>query len=123
MASASVFVYWLLSLRMIRNIFGYAAIGTQVSTLSDQVLWDYGWGYRAPRIVKLCSELNAMEGGGEKWLTELRATSSRLDACNMLRKLTGNLNARSRLLSRLCRQFSDLWEHMHPAEQRGSSPR
>jgi N-glycosylase/DNA lyase len=58
----------------------------QMSKLSEQDLLDLGWGYRAPRVCKLCNELNL--GGGVKWLTDLRSCD-RSEAAKRLRKLTG----------------------------------
>ena len=38
----------------------------QLLTLSEQALWDLGWGYRAPRLYKLARDLE--ERGGEGYL-------------------------------------------------------
>lgn len=58
----------------------------QIASVSEERLWEIGWGYRAPRIVKLCVEMAAE--GGMAWLESLRDLD-RLEARTELCKLTG----------------------------------
>ena len=58
----------------------------QMSTLDEATLFELGWGYRAPRFVKLCPELVAL--GGEKWLETLLGCDRDL-AREKLCQLTG----------------------------------
>ena len=41
----------------------------QVMTLSEAAIWELGWGYRAPRLYRLCREVHA--NGGAGWLAAL----------------------------------------------------
>jgi N-glycosylase/DNA lyase len=58
----------------------------QMSTLDEATLFELGWGYRAPRFVKLCPELVAL--GGEQWLETLMGGGRDL-AREKLCQLTG----------------------------------
>ena len=57
-----------------------------VLTLSEERLWELGWGYRAPRLYKLCREVHYL--GGEGWLHAL-AHESEPVARKALMQLTG----------------------------------
>lgn len=58
----------------------------QMATLSEERLFELGWGYRAPRFFKMCPEI--AELGGEVWLESLRA-NGRESAREGLCQLTG----------------------------------
>ena len=58
----------------------------EVATLSVDDLEEMGWGYRAGRVVSLCSELSSM--GGLSWLKQLR-DSALEDATQRLMMLSG----------------------------------
>ena len=59
----------------------------EVSTLSEETLWDLGWGYRAPRLYKLCRQ--AQELGGTGWLHALSTERDTPTARAALMQLTG----------------------------------
>lgn len=58
----------------------------QLASLSEAELWQLGWGYRAPRVVKLAQQL--VERGGEAFLEEI-GTLSEDDARAALCELCG----------------------------------
>ena len=55
------------------NFYAFPSL-QQMSSLDEATLFELGWGYRAPRFVKLCPELVAL--GGENW-REKSCVSSR----------------------------------------------
>ena len=64
----------------------------QMSTLSEERLFELGWGYRAPRFVALCAELQ--ERGGDGWLALLREGKGGWEGARAsLTELTGKLEA------------------------------
>ena len=64
----------------------------QMSTLSEERLFELGWGYRAPRFVALCSELQ--QRGGDNWLAGLREGKGGWEGARAsLTELTGKLDA------------------------------
>ena len=67
------------------NFYAFPSL-QQMSSLDEATLFELGWGYRAPRFVKLCPELVAL--GGEKWLETLQGCGRDL-AREKLCQLTG----------------------------------
>ena len=64
----------------------------QMSTLSEERLFELGWGYRAPRFVALCAELQ--QRGGDEWLAGLREGKDGWEGARAsLTELTGKLDA------------------------------
>ena len=59
----------------------------EVMTLSEEYLWEVGWGYRAPRLYKLVREV--AERGGEGWLHGLAQESDPILVRKALMSLTG----------------------------------
>lgn len=63
----------------------------QLITLSEQQLWELGWGYRAPRVYKVARQLH--ERGGEPFLkalepmTEKAAREALCELCGVGRKV------------------------------------
>ena len=56
----------------------------QLATVWEERLWELGWGYRAPRVAKLCPQL--AELGGAEWLASLRSmdrTAAREELCKL----------------------------------------
>jgi N-glycosylase/DNA lyase len=68
-----------------RDFFTFPSL-TQVGTLSEQELWELGWGYRAPRMIVMTQQVTDM--GGEQWLSSVPALPYE-DACSRLMELKG----------------------------------
>jgi len=58
----------------------------QLASITEERLWELGWGYRAPRLFKLARQLE--ERGGEAWLATL-ASMSEAAAREALMQLCG----------------------------------
>ena len=60
--------------------------------MSEERLFELGWGYRAPRFVALCAELQ--QRGGDDWLDGLREGKGGWEGARAsLTELTGKLDA------------------------------
>ena len=59
----------------------------EVCSLSEERLWDLGWGYRAPRLYKLCRDVQKLGGAG--WLHALADEHDAPAARAALMQLTG----------------------------------
>jgi N-glycosylase/DNA lyase len=68
-----------------RDFFSFPSLA-QVGSLSEQELWELGWGYRAPRMVVMTQQVAEM--GGEEWLSSVPALPYE-DACARLMELKG----------------------------------
>lgn len=59
----------------------------QLSTLSEDVLWSLGWGYRAPRLFRLVREL--LDLGGDSYLAKVSSLKDNVAARAALTRLSG----------------------------------
>ena len=72
-----------------------------MSTLSEERLFELGWGYRAPRFVALCAELQ--QRGGDGWLAGLREGKGGWEGARAsLTELTGKLTPSAKIICVQC---------------------